>query len=102
LAAVSLLGVAALVGGGLEYSAAVGAARGRATAAEAEAAAARELAEANEFFGLFHRARERATRPRPGWTRGALADLTAAARLKLATRHRSELLTELTNALTAA
>jgi WD40 repeat protein len=95
LSAFSAAAVALLLAGGFGYSARLGAARGKAAAAEVEAAAARELAGTREYFVLLGQVRQRAASRRPGWARASAADLDRAAALPPAAAGVTELRTEL-------
>src|SRR5262249_53350516 len=80
LAGACSLAVVALVGLGYYFSDRMGAARGALQAEEARSAAARQLAETHEFFGLLRAVEKRSARPEPGWTWANRVDLARAAR----------------------
>jgi WD40 repeat protein len=101
LYAVSALAAALLLAAGLWFSSRLGEARAERQAAQTSAAAAEKVAQADRYFGLVHRARERAARPRAGWTWAALTDLAAAGQLPAAADKLAELRTEAAGALGA-
>jgi WD40 repeat protein len=79
LSAVSILAVTAFLSLGFYFSARMGEARGALQAEEARTAAARQLAQSHEFFGLLRAVERRHARQEPGWSRDNLADLRKAA-----------------------
>jgi serine/threonine protein kinase/WD40 repeat protein len=91
LYAVTTAAALALLGLGLWFSERLGAERGERKAANAAAEAARQVAEAEKFFGLRSKARVQVAEHEPGWTWTTLADLEEAARLPAARDRLAEL-----------
>ncbi len=89
---VSALALVLLLAGGFWYSS-------RLSHAEAEMAAARQIAATREYFSLLSQVRERGTRRRAGWTWACVEDLQRAATLTTAPDQVAELRTELARCL---